>query len=220
MENKIIGIYKITSPYGKIYVGKSKDIKQRWLGYKTRQNKKQTKLYNSFNKYGVENHIFEIIEICDISVLSERETFFIKKYNTYNTDNGLNLTGGGEGRDYLCEEDRKKIGDFHRGNKYNLGRITSDETKEKLRQIGKVRIFTDEHRKKISEAKKGFKQSEEAIQKIKDARKKQVSPMKGRHHTEETKNKIKLKKTGVKMPEEQRLRLIEYRTGKTFKKNK
>jgi len=217
MENKLIGIYKITSPSGKIYVGKSKDINKRWLGYKVKQDKKQTKLYYSFRKYGVENHLFEIIELCDLNLLSEKETYYISKLNTYDTVFGLNLTGGGEGANYLNEKTRKKIGDFHKGNKYNLGRKTSDETKEKLRQIGKVRIFNNEHRKRISESKLGFKHSLESIEKIKEARKKQVSPMKGRMHSEETKLKIKLKKTGTKMPEEQRLRLIEYRTGRIFK---
>ncbi len=216
MKNKLIGIYKITSPSGKIYIGKSTDIYKRWTGYKVKQNKKQTKLYNSFNKYGVLNHKFEIIELCDILNLSEKETFYIKKYNTYNTDNGLNLTGGGEGICFLSEDARKKIGEFHKGNKYNLGRITSDKTKEKLRKIGKLRIFTEEHKKRISESKKGTKHNKETIQKIKDARKKQISPMKGLKHSEETKLKIRQKKIGRKMPEEQRLKLIEYRTGKKF----
>lgn len=191
MQNKITGIYKITSPIGKIYIGKSHDILKRWKGYKVIQHKKQTKLYNSFNKYGVENHVFEIIEECDDSILSEKETFYILKFNTYNTENGLNLTGGGDGANYLSEEARIKIGNFHRGNKYNLGRKTSDETKEKLRKIGKLRIFTDEHKIKISNSKKGFKHSIETINKIKEARSKQISPMKGKTHSEETKNKIR-----------------------------
>lgn len=36
--DKNCGIYKITSPSGKIYIGQSIDIKRRWLDYKTRVN--------------------------------------------------------------------------------------------------------------------------------------------------------------------------------------
>jgi hypothetical protein len=43
-----IGIYKITSPSAKIYIGSSKNIYFRFLRYKALSNKTQTKLYNSF----------------------------------------------------------------------------------------------------------------------------------------------------------------------------
>ena len=58
----MVGIYKITSPTNKIYIGQSWDIKNRWKGYKyTKQNKSINKLQSSFIKYGLKNHIFEII---------------------------------------------------------------------------------------------------------------------------------------------------------------
>jgi group I intron endonuclease len=204
-----IGIYSITSPSGKMYIGKSKDIWTRWRSYRVKLEKKQTKLYYSFRKYGVKNHIFNIIELCSLEELSTKETFYISYFSTYNTKNGLNLTGGGDGPTFLTEEARKKIGDFHKGNKYNLGRKTSDITKEKLRNVLKDRIFTDEHKKRISESKKGFKHSDETKAKIREKRSEQVMK-KGRVVSEETKLKISNSKKGKKMPEEQRLRLSEY----------
>ena len=50
----------ITSPLNKIYIGQSINIENRWKQYKRLGCKKQIKLYNSFIKYGVENHTFEI----------------------------------------------------------------------------------------------------------------------------------------------------------------
>lgn len=188
---KLIGVYKITSPSGKVYVGRSCDIHKRWVGYKVKVNKKQTKLYNSFRKHGVEKHIFEIIELCELDQLNEKETFYIKKYNSYNTGHGLNLTGGGDGQLFLSKEAREKIGNFHRGNKYNVGKHLSESTKEKLRQIMKVRIFTPEHRANLSKANKGRVISKEQRIKISNT-------LTGKKQSEETKLKRSLKMRGDK----------------------
>jgi len=91
----MIGIYKITSPSNKVYVGLSKDIKARWRGYsiKKKTAPQQPKLYYSFKKYGVENHKFEVLEECKFKDLSEREIYYIEKYNSVNE--GLNVSSGG-----------------------------------------------------------------------------------------------------------------------------
>ena len=61
----IIGIYKITSPSGKIYIGQSININKRQENYRFPSSLKfQIKLRRSFQKYGPENHKFEIIEEC------------------------------------------------------------------------------------------------------------------------------------------------------------
>lgn len=60
---KIIGIYKITSPTNKVYIGQSININRRFKEYlNILKSKGQTKLYHSFNKYKIENHTFEILE--------------------------------------------------------------------------------------------------------------------------------------------------------------
>ena len=49
----MIGIYKITSPTNKIYIGQSTNIENRWNDYyKMIRCKRQTRLYNSLKKYG------------------------------------------------------------------------------------------------------------------------------------------------------------------------
>ena len=57
----MIGIYKITNPNNKVYIGQSRNIRRRFSAYKRLECKKQVKLFNSLNKYGVINHKFEVI---------------------------------------------------------------------------------------------------------------------------------------------------------------
>jgi hypothetical protein len=91
-----IGIYKITNPKGKVYIGKSKDIEKRFKSYyKIWHCSQQIKLFNSLKKYLPENHTFEIIEECDIKQLNKREIYYINSFNSLNS--GLNLTIGGDG---------------------------------------------------------------------------------------------------------------------------
>jgi len=91
----MIGIYKITSPSNKVYIGLSKDIEARWRGYsiKKKTAPQQPKLYYSFKKYGVKNHKFEVLEECKFEDLSKREIYYIEKYNSVNE--GLNVSSGG-----------------------------------------------------------------------------------------------------------------------------
>jgi group I intron endonuclease len=93
----MIGIYKITSPSNKIYIGKSINIEHRKKQYRNfyTQSKGQGKIYNSLKKYGWENHTFEIIEECSVEHLNEREIYWIFYYNSMNE--GLNIQLGGEG---------------------------------------------------------------------------------------------------------------------------
>lgn len=94
-----IGIYKITSPTGKIYIGQSINIKMRFKGYKYLRPFFQDKLFNSFKKYGYENHNFEIIHNCKEDELNYWELYYGKLYNVTG-ENGLNIRdcGGSNGR--------------------------------------------------------------------------------------------------------------------------
>lgn len=100
MYNKhinMIGIYKITSPTNKIYVGQSIDIEKRFKQYRRLDCKKQPKLYNSFTKHGVENHIFEILEECSLDELNVKEVFWKQKYNTISEGLNCELFDIGQG---------------------------------------------------------------------------------------------------------------------------
>lgn len=69
----IVGIYKITSPSGKVYIGQSTNIKYRWEMYYRLACKQQPKLYNSLLKYTPDKHQFDIIRECTLNQLNEYE---------------------------------------------------------------------------------------------------------------------------------------------------
>jgi len=55
-------IYKIVNPKGLVYIGQTKNFKQRIYCYKTLKCKSQHKIYRSIKKYGWECHTCKIIE--------------------------------------------------------------------------------------------------------------------------------------------------------------
>lgn len=106
----MIGIYKITSPSSKVYIGQSIDITARWNTHrKSIKNKKKTKLINSFLKYGVDNHIFEIVEICEQKDLNERERYWQDYYNVIEEGLNLKLTQTDDKSGSLSDETKQKI---------------------------------------------------------------------------------------------------------------
>lgn len=70
----MIGIYKITSPTGRVYIGQTVDIVRRFKQYKKGIScSTQVKLHSSLQKHGISNHLFEVVEECEVSYLNERE---------------------------------------------------------------------------------------------------------------------------------------------------
>jgi group I intron endonuclease len=102
-----VGVYKITNPQNKIYVGQSINIKERFRKYYKLNCKRQSKLYFSLKKYGPENHVFEIIEECFIEQLNEREKYWGIEFDVLG-ENGLNLKLG-NGRGSLTDITKQKI---------------------------------------------------------------------------------------------------------------
>jgi group I intron endonuclease len=77
----MVGIYKITSPTGKVYIGQSINIENRKTQYiNLDKSCIGPKLYNSLKKYDPKNHKFEIIEKCSIEQLNEKEIYWKQYY--------------------------------------------------------------------------------------------------------------------------------------------
>lgn len=86
----MIGIYKITSPKGRVYIGQSIQIEKRQRTYRKGSNyKNQTRLYASLIKYGFSEHVFEVVEECAIEELNTRERHWQDFYNVIGPQ-GLN----------------------------------------------------------------------------------------------------------------------------------
>lgn len=80
----ICGIYKITSPTGKIYIGQSINIQARIKGYGKLKKSVQTLLFRSIKKHGWDAHKIEILQECEIESLDVFEVYFIKLFNSFN----------------------------------------------------------------------------------------------------------------------------------------
>lgn len=112
---KIIGIYKITSPTKKVYIGQSINIIHRFNDYKNLLCKRQHKILNSLKKYGYENHKFEILHTCTIDELNDLEVYYINLYQSFNTKFGMNLVSGGKQNLVYSTEYRKRQSEKMKG---------------------------------------------------------------------------------------------------------
>lgn len=133
--DKNCGIYKITSPTGRVYIGQSINIKRRFTDYRTRVNCVQKALSKSFNKYSVNSHQFDIIEYCSIEQLNCAERFWQDEFDVLGK-NGLNclLTPCNEKRYKHSEETIKIMSERMKGsNNPMYGKTFSEEHKAKLR---------------------------------------------------------------------------------------
>lgn len=145
------GIYKIISPSEKIYVGQTVNFYRRIDFYKNCRCKTQKKLYNSIKKYGWENHIFEILEECEISKLNEREKYWQDFYDVLG-EKGLNcrLTTTEDKTGKLSEETKNKIRMswknrvYDKSITYNKNRVV--KLSSRLKQSNSRCIFTESER--------------------------------------------------------------------------
>jgi group I intron endonuclease len=163
----MIGIYKITSPSNRVYIGQSINIKKRWVGYSFPSSLHfQPKLERSLLKYGWDAHKKEIIEQCSKSKLNERETYWKQYY--------LDQAGGDWSKVLFCElhdkgggprseQTKKKISEKAKGHKRNLGIKQSQETINKRIQTLSLIKHTIDYSN--VGRKKGFSWSEEQKQK-------------------------------------------------------
>ena len=165
LEIRTWWIYKITNPNGKVYIGKTCDIKSRKRHYRSLSNTKQQHLiHNSIIKHGFDNHKFEIIEEFDgtASDVASKEMFWIRSHMSNHRkwpNIGLNLTNGGDGDigRIWTEDERRKMSEIKKGNPYKH----TDEAKKRIGEAAKGnkycagRKHTEEWKKASSERHKG-----------------------------------------------------------------
>jgi group I intron endonuclease len=96
--------------------------------------------YRALRKYSRDCFEFSILATydCCYDAIKAEIKFIAELHPEYNS------TKGGDGRPWpRSKDERKKIGDFHRGNKYCLGKTHNEETKKLLSDINK----SPKHRK-------------------------------------------------------------------------
>jgi len=179
----MIGIYKITSPSGKIYIGQTTNFIKRKNYYKNGAKPYQVRIHNSLQKYGYDAHTIEFIEECLVENLNERERYWQDFYDVIG-ENGLNcrLTETKDKSGFISEESKAKMSEARKG------RIFDQNWIEKLRIAATGKKHTEETKKRMSEIFKGKKKSSEHISKLPQNQK----GYKGKKRSEETKTKQSL----------------------------
>lgn len=192
---------------GQMYIGQTKNLQNRKACH--RKNYEDTDLAHSVREYGFDNFVCEIIIICFDEDLLDYEEYYIKKYDTFETPHGLNLTTGGRhpkfsqksldkmrgSREYTHTEEWKK-----NMSELMTGRVFSPETIMKMKQ----HIKSAEHRANISRAITGRTLSPEHIEKMRnrvvsiETREKLRKAKLGKKQTEESKEKTRKALTGIK----------------------
>jgi group I intron endonuclease len=200
------GIYKLTCvDNGKVYIGKSVNIRRRMIAHKysaTRPNK-YGHFVNAITKHGWESFKFEVVEIFenfdkiqDNSSLLERESYYIKLFDSTNRNKGYNICEYSNDRTGIpvSEETRKKIG------LGNLGKTVSDEVKQRIRAARLGQPLSPESIKKRSQARIGKqtkKHSEEANKRKSERQAGKTRPP----FSEEWRNNMSKAKKGIPRPQ-------------------
>ena len=208
----MIGIYKITSPSGKIYIGQSVNILSRINKYKTARCITQPIILKSILKYGWENHVFEIVCECEQFELNEKERYYQEMFDCIGK-NGLNCmlthtrTKSGKARQETIDKlTGRKLPESTREKMRN--KKLSEETKRKISQSNTGRVMSEETKRKISESNSGKKRTQEYIDKMKlrvvsdETRDKLSLALKGKKHSEETRAKLRIAQKGKKPSKE------------------
>lgn len=215
----MVGIYRITSPSGKVYIGQSININSRFRRHRWNENRGKTHLDHSFKKYGFKNHAFEVIHELpkDVKheILHTYEILYIEIYKSAGYKL-LNTSEGGKGGFVKHRpESLIKMSEAQKGKRRTeeqkrkisqslIGRECKPETVEKIRKALSGRKLTPEQIAKIT----GLKRSDETRKKLSIANKGRPGTMKGKKHSEETRAKLSIAKRGVKYSDERRLKMI------------
>lgn len=175
------GIYIIKNIIrNQIYVGSSISLNGRKLSHFNclfRNKHRNSRLQNSYNKYGKCNFIFEVIEFCEINDLLKKEQYYI---DTLNPFFNISRIAGHTLGTKRTDEQRLKMSIIQKNMPQDVKDARTERNKknrfpkravELARIVNTGRIVSEETRLKSSIAKKGIRRSEETKRKLSIAHK-------------------------------------------------
>lgn len=197
---ELAGIYAIRNLVNEnMYIGQSINLYHRkaahfsFLSYGTHHN---VYLQRAYNFYGKDAFVFDVLLYCEPNELTRYEQELVNKLKPkYNLRT-------------ICVDSPR-------------GTTKSEELKQQISKKLMGRIFTDEHRRKKSDAQRGErnhrfgkKYSQEELKRLSEIKIGEKNSFFGKHHTDETKRKLSEIKLGKKRPEDVRLKVIAAITGR------
>jgi group I intron endonuclease len=169
------GIYKITcTANGKIYVGSATNLHKRWMQHKIDlrgQYHANSFLQHTFNKYGENAFMFEVLELVMPWSILDREQYWLDKLKPYDHSIGFNIA---------LKADAPMV-----------GRKASDETRIKQSISRKGRKLSKEQIDKIAKANRGQKRTPETCANI-------STSLKGRKMSDASRAKMSASRMGLK----------------------
>lgn len=126
---KIGYIYKLTTPDDKIYIGKTQNIVKRY--YKYKKCVEHGLMYIEVQKWGWDNINKEILYEGEYNemLFSDLEKHYIRLFNTFESNNGLNSQSGGKSGFKTSKVSTTKM------SKTRTGTKIAEETKIKMSKI-------------------------------------------------------------------------------------
>lgn len=175
MQNEVkSGIYCIENiTTNKKYIGQSVDVNDRWRRHvsELKHNSHHNDyLQKAWNKYGENDFKFYILEYCNEYDLDKKEIYYINLYNTIDRKYGYNLKSGGQAYNHYTEEIKNKISESNK-KAYKNQELRNKRSIDALNQWSNPEI-----KEKIIGSNNG---------------------MYGKHHTEETKQKMRKNRSGI-----------------------
>lgn len=106
------------------------------------------------NKY-YDTATVELIEKCySEKELNEKEAYWIDYYNAVGDESYLNIASGGQGGNLIAGLSKEDY-TSHCEKIKNSKRFISDETRKKMSEAGKIKVFTESHRNNLSKSLRG-----------------------------------------------------------------
>lgn len=142
-------VYKATNIFNnKVYIGiTTNTLAHRKAIHKRDSKSMNTYFYRAINKYGFNAFKWEIIDTASsLEELMEKEVYWIAKYGSFNDKTkGYNSTSGGGSNYEITDEERQARSKRAKGKNNPMYGVESPMKGKK---------FTEEHKRKISEALK------------------------------------------------------------------
>ena len=134
------GIYRVYTNFNNAcYIGQAKDIYERFnshhiYDYKNKKNCcYNTKFYSALREHGLDAFEVEVIDLCPIEELDEKEIYYIAQYNSFH--HGYNSTEGGQNQSpnihsLKTEEKRQQTRELNqslKGENHPRAKLTNEE---------------------------------------------------------------------------------------------
>lgn len=184
-------IYRAYLPSGISYIGQTKDLQARIKKHWASRNDKKI-FHNALKFFGRDAFVWEVLEVCDIDDLNDREIYWINYFESFEC--GFNHDTGGYYRRDLSDDTITKMSINRKGKGHphteetrkaisesNIGKVFSEEHKSKLRKPK-----SEETKKKLSEAHKGIPPWNKGLIGVQAG---ENNGMYGKHHSEEARRK-------------------------------